>query len=138
MYFLIVLVVYLRPVDEDAARRLKLKPGQKLYQFCYEKEPSQYEQEQRSSTDDDVYELLDATQESLNTRLLGCSALKPVSQRDKHSYVKRKVQRLQKAVASKVAKVLNIPTEELHYTEIKTPCEKCEDLDKFIELLKEK
>ena len=69
--------------------------------------------------------------------LLGCSPLKPVSQRDKHSYAKRKVQGLQKAVTSKVAKVLNVPTEELPSTEMKTTCEKCEDLDKFIELQKE-
>ena len=41
-------------------RELKLKPGQKLCWFCYEKEPSQSEQEQRSSTDDDAYEPLDA------------------------------------------------------------------------------
>ena len=132
--------MYLRTVDEDAARRLKLKPGQKLCRFCYEKEPSQSEQEQRSSTDDDTYEPLDATQESLNTSssLLGCSPLKPVSQRDKPSYAKRKVQGLQKAITSKVAKVLNVPTKELPSTEMITPCEKSEDLDKFIELLKEK
>ena len=132
--------MYLRTVDEDAARRLKLKPGQKLCRFCYEKEPSQSEQEQRSSTDDDTYEPLDATQESLNTSssLLGCSPLKPVSQRNKPSYAKRKVQGLQEAITSKVAKVFNVPTEELPSTEMITPCEKSEDLDKFIELLKEK
>ena len=50
-------IVYLRTVDEDAERRLKLKPGQKVCQFCYEKEPSQSEQEQRSSTDDDAYDM---------------------------------------------------------------------------------
>ena len=129
--------MYLRTVDEDAARRLKLKPGQKLCRFCYEKEPSQSEQEQRSSTDDDTYEPLDATQESLNTSssLLGCSPLKPVSQREKPSYAKRKVQGLQKAITSKV---LNVPTEEFPSTEMITPCEKSEDVDKFIELLKEK
>ena len=45
---------------------------------------------------------------------------------------------LQKAITSKVAKVLNVPTEELPSAEMITPCEKSEDLDKFIELLKEK
>ena len=129
--------MYLRTVDEDAARQLKLKLGQKLCRFCYEKESSQSEQEQRSSTDDYAYEPLNATQKSLYTSssLLGCSPLKPVSQRDKHSYAKRKFEGLQKAVTSKV---LNVPTEELPSTEMKTPCEKCELLKKNVPMLKEK
>ena len=78
---LIVFVVYLRTVHEDAARQLKLKP-RSCGGFLMEKEPSQSEQEKSSSTDDDAYEPLDATQESLNTSssLLGCSPLKPDSQ----------------------------------------------------------
>ena len=43
-----------------------------------------------------------------------------------------------KPVTSKVETVLNVPTEELPSTEMKTPCEKCEDFDKFIDILKEK
>lgn len=108
---------------------MNIKPGQKLCRNCYDKE-LEYES---TSTDDD-FENPHTAAESLDTSssLLGCSPVKVVSERDKVGYGIRKIKALQAATKTKLAEVLNVPTDELE------TCEQCKDLEIFVELLKEK
>lgn len=135
MFQCIYFVESLRAIDEDTAKQLNLKPGQKLCPTCNVK----YKRHDyiSSSTDIDEFEPLTTAQQSLDTSssFLGLSPIKSVSQRDKLGYQKRKIQDIQTAAKQNVAKLLDVPTSELSPAE---PCKKCEDLDRLICLLKDK
>lgn len=137
MFQCIYFLESLRAIDGYTAKELNLKPGQKLCPTCYVKH-KQHDYIS-SSADTDEFEPLTTAQQSLDTSssVLGLSPIKPVSQRDKLGYGKRKIQDIQTAAKQKVAKLLDVPTSELSPTKAE-PCKKCEDLDRLICLLKDK
>lgn len=111
-------------MSEESAKKFDLKPSQKLCQKCEkicqgnlkssqeESSAEEYENPAWSSTE--AYKDLVL---EMDTMLLGISPFKPVSDRDKPTYGKRKVKDIERAAKINVAKILDLPTEEPSSTE---------------------
>ena len=125
-------------MSEESAEKFGLKPGQKLCQKCERK----CEEKLQPSSEASAEEFEDAglTRDTLNesVQFMGVSPLKPVSQRDKPTYGKRKVKDIETAAKSHVATALEIPRDILISTALEEACEGCKDLNKLLDLLKEK
>lgn len=136
----------LRTIDEEMARKLHLKPGQKLCINCLQKEktdPCEALETVPMDTEDDHppddYMPPYSMKESLDSSLvaLGCSPLKPTSSTNVAGYAKRKMKQMEKSTRSKVSKVFNLDEKGLEASE-SPPCEKCRDLENLMDLLKTK
>ncbi|XP_060780327.1 uncharacterized protein LOC132888272 [Neoarius graeffei] len=130
----------LRVVQEEAARTFKLKPGQKVCQRCEKKCAEKTAAEESTSQSSGEFEPQEVAHDSLDqsVQLLGISPLKRKSERDKPGYAKRKAKDINTAAKSKIAEVLDIPTEELTSSQDEGGCDRCKDLDRLVTLLKEK
>jgi hypothetical protein len=154
----------LRIINAEKARELtvrtgkSIKPGQKWCPPCvikdsevrgtcidedaemadYEYTPTSAASKEETLALSSVHaEKMDLMNESLAGA--GFSPIKPsvISQRDKASYGKRKCSELQEVVSHDVAECLAVdlpPPPEIPTQ----PCERCQDLDRLIDLLKEK
>ena len=116
---------------------LGIKPGQKLCRPCRNKVMVQ-------DTDDSSvvsFEPVEVAKASLHDSLssLGCSPLKlKRNKEDRVYYGKRKIEEIEHSAKEKVCKVLDISLSTLDYSDSEVTCNKCKDLDSFINLLKNK
>ena len=131
----------LRRIDVASADKINklvgkdIKPGQKLCPNCsmyfanidevMVEEDKEYEPEQEDL--EEIHNL------AVTFSSLGCTPVKTkTAQRDRATYVKRKVQEAQAAIKVDVAQRLNVNPSEL------PTCQKCVDLDVIVKEIKEK
>ena len=132
---------YLRVINIETARKMNLKPAQKLCRHSYERVANNV-----SLNTEDMPEDLDASfyhytfernESSFNAETIGISLIKKVSSRDKIEYGRNKLKRIKVDIDEKVAEALDISAEELQ-PETRVDCSKCNDVDKSVVLIKEK
>lgn len=127
----------LRVMNEDLAKSLNMKPGQKLCPTCRHKVMVQ----DADSSSVDSFAPVEANRASFDNSasLLGCSPIKlKTNTADRVGYGKRKLKEIENSAKEKVAEVLDISITTLNSTKLEGPCNKCKDLDTFITLLKYK
>ena len=127
-------------MDEETARILHVKPGQKMCTNCVQRLKDNPVDDEQDTTMNVDYALPPSEQiETLkdNVLSLGCSPLKSVSKRDKRRYGKRKARDMASAAKCNVAKALHLESNELSSTESEC-CVKCQDQERLIDLLKQK
>lgn len=129
----------LRTVDIETAKQLKIKPGQKICVSCRKKAIEQESPDLESASDEE-FEPSSAVAHNLNTSIttLGCSPLKPVGDRDKLGYGKRKISQVEQIVKSKLSKVLKIPITDLHEKTTPVCTTTSSDLETLMTLIKKK
>ena len=126
----------LRIMDEETARILHVKPGQKLCPSCVQRFEDNRVHDEQTKTLNVDYAIPHIEQiETLkdNVMSLGCSALNSISKRDG----KRKARDMASAAKRNVAKALHLESNELSTTESEC-CVKCQDQERLIDLLKQK
>ena len=125
---------------------LKMKPGQKLCMNCiklYQEKLNFAESSDDDKNDghtenpDYIDQEINRTTLSDSATLLGLSPVKAVGKRDRAGYGKRKVKKIKKSLVGLVACACDIDENELLYYD-SPECPKSSDLDRLIELLKEK
>jgi len=90
-----------------------------------------------SSDDDYNPEEINKETVSVTAAALGCSPFKSIGVRDKVGYAKKKAKSLHAAAKSTLASALQISEDALE-SPMEAECDKCQDLDILIKLLKEK
>ncbi|XP_048845329.1 uncharacterized protein LOC125716737 isoform X3 [Brienomyrus brachyistius] len=128
-------------VDEATAQKLRnLKTGQKLCSTCMKRASEEEKDFTEQSDSSEDFQCQDLSSESLDdtVRILDCSPLKSVGNRDRISYAKRKLNQVHSAVKEKCARALNFPVDFLESLDEEKECQGCKDLDRLLTLLKER
>ena len=130
----------LRVVDETKAKRLKIKPGQKICNNCNNMLLQKIEDNESTSVaSDQEFEPNVMKHQSLDSSFgaLGCSPVKLVAVERRTGYGKRKVKDIHSAAKAKVAKVLDVPVSNLSESETEE-CDRCKEWEILKLLIKEK
>jgi len=129
------------------AKLFNVKPGQKMCPRCYQRcleESGRVEHQKKQenlseSQSSSEYEPQCSAREAidLTSKPLGISPMKRVSDRDKLTYGKRKIKKIQAAAKNKVLTALELSSSDLS-SDDGGKCDKCSDLDRLVQLIKEK
>lgn len=105
----------LRTVNDDLAKLLQLKPGQKLFlcKTCQERVAEGKDESSSESEEEYRPEICYAEAMTSSVATSGCSPLKFVSERDKVGYAKRKVQQMHTVTKTTMACALAVSSEAL-------------------------
>ena len=137
-----LLVGDLRCITESMSQSFGLIPGKKLCRNCRKKFIEVDNNENDEVEKDYQFEDEYIHKENFNTsvEILGCSPIKSVSARDKVGYGKRKLQEICNAVTEILGTVLSVEGNEIVCQERKNKqcCQKSEDLDRLMGLIKDK
>ena len=133
----------LQKVALSIADELHMKPGQKLCTNCVKLHEQKHEEcindeNVDAIPDTDFYDSkLDISMLNDSATLFGVSPLKTVGKRDRVGYGKQKVTKFKKKIVDLVASAYDIEEADLSTNDV-NQCEKCEDLDRLINHMKEK
>ena len=101
------------------------------------KEASHKEDESDKTSEEEEYEPDESPADMSGIELLGCTPVKLIAQRYRVAYYKRKVSDVHANVKTKLAKVLDLDEPELKHPD-NEQCDECKDLERLINLMKEK
>ena len=130
----------LRCIDEERAKVLGLKPGQKLCSNCWSVADQIDEDIELNTTiDSEACQPANIIREDMNAiaSTLGCSPIRYGKPKNKIYYIKRKVKQMKVVTQEKLCNLMDVPPDIDYETDVDN-CDKCKDFDKLVDLLVEK
>ena len=130
----------LRCINEERAKVLGLKPGQKLCSNCWSvADQIDEEIELKTTIDSEAFQLANVIREDVNAiaSTLGCSPIRYGKPKNKIYYIKRKVKQMKVVTQEKLCNLMDVPPDIDYETDVDN-CDKCKDFDKLVDLLVEK
>ena len=100
-------------------------------------EEASHKEDESDKTSEEEYEPGESPADMSGIELLGCTPVKLISKRDRVAYYKRKVSNVHANVKTKLTKVLDLDEPELKHPD-NEQCDECKDLERLINLMKEK